>query len=43
MFSARHQPVTGQRKMPEVASAQSSLMPGDISLVFDLHPREVAT
>lgn len=43
MFSARHQPVTGQRKTPEIPSAQSNLMPDNISVVFDLQPREVAT
>lgn len=43
MFSARHHPVTGQRKTPDLPSAQSRLIPVVISVVFDLHPRDVAT
>lgn len=43
IFSIRHQPVTGQRNMPDLPSAQSRLMPVFISVVFDLQPRAVAT
>ena len=43
MFFARHKPVTGQRKTPDVLSAQSSLIPRNMSVVFDVQPRDEAT
>ena len=43
IFFARHKPVTGQRKTPDLPSAQSSWIPCDISVEFELQPRDVTT
>ena len=38
MFTARHEPVTGQRKTPETPSAHNTRRPGVISTLFGPHP-----